>query len=227
MFRTMMYLHWQSSRWAVGLLALMSFALPLLVVQPIGVVGGSEAQHALALLTWSGNVAVLFPALAGFAGVLVALIVWAWDHEEGHVYALSLPLSRARYAFLKGSVGLVFAAVPVVVLGLTSYGALAYSELPGGVNAYPGAMTLRFGLAVLMAYALLFSMAAGTKKTTIRLLLGLTIGLALLALSGPPIAKAMGADLSGMDPATWVLYKSLEWPTPLKVFTGNWMLIDV
>ena len=225
MFRTMMYLQWQSSRWAVLGLAGVAATLPVLASQfPLSAYGNG-AQGAQWLLDWVGMTAAAFPAVAAIAGGLLALLAWTWDHEENHVYALTLPVSRSRYALLRGGVGVIFAMVPVLAVGVTSLVATASIDVPVGLKAYPLALTGRFALAVLVSFGAFFAIGSGTRKTTYITLGVLLASTLLLLVALPMLSSLLGLPFDRMvTDAARVLP---DWPTPFRVFVGNWMLIDV
>ena len=98
--------------------------------------------------------------------------------------------------------------------------------LPAGLHAYPNALAFRFFLSVLVSYAVLFAMAAGTVRTT------LVIVTALLAF------MIVGGSLNGYLSRQFEVFQQvnvveaffrtlLSRNGPLEVFSGSWLLIDV
>ena len=162
---------------------------------------------------------LFYPLLALCVGLLIALIIWMPDRAGRHVYALSMPLARWRFVLLRFGAGLVLVMVPVVLLGIGTLMATAATRLPPGVNAYPGAISLRFLLATLVAFSLAFAVAAGTSRMT-RVVLGI-ICMVILVEIGLSLA-----GITGVDP----VLRLIEWmasPTgPLDIFAGRWMLLD-
>ena len=225
MFREFLFLQWKTSRWGIFLLALVGFALPLLILR---------SAHAVSLNAYAGRADVLqtaamwmplFPLFAAGVGMTAALTAWSWDHKTNHVYALSLPLSRRQYVLMKLSAGLVALVVPVLTLLLGSLIALATIELPEGISAYPFAFAIRFLLACLIVYTIVFALAAGTIRTTVILLIAL-----LLVVVGGSIVTGYLSDLFNTtltSPLDLLVDAMLTWPGPFNVFGGNWMLIDV
>jgi hypothetical protein len=169
MYQPMLYVHWKQIR--VGLIPFIvaSFALPILMVQGLGVTPGtsSTTMEAYRMVNEFQVFLPVFPMLAAAIGGTLALSAWNWDHQHKHVWALSLPLARWEYAMLKMGAGAVLAMLPVAALWLGAHIAAASIELPTGLNAYPNQLALRFALATLVAYSVLFAMAAGTIKTTV------------------------------------------------------------
>lgn len=227
MYQPMIYLHWRQVR--VGLIPFVvaAFGLPLLLVQGMG---GYDPQSAgVAAYQYLVNAQVwlpVFPALAAATGMTLALTSWNWDHQLNHVYALSLPISRWKYATLKMGAGLVLGLIPAAGFWLGVHLAVASVSLPEGLNAYPNALAVRFTLATLVSYAFFFALAAGTVRTTVVL----TTSFLVLLLVG---ASLMGAlvdrvaflqDTNAME----LLVDALTGRHgPLEVFSGSWMLFDV
>jgi hypothetical protein len=107
------------------------------------------------------------------------------------------------------------------VLALLAGAVLAthLTAIPPGLEGYPVALTIRFGLAVLVAYAVFFAISAGTTRTA-GAILAVIGGLILVQV----LASAADVHLDLLTPLQGVL---LSWPGPLAIFTGRWMLIDV
>jgi hypothetical protein len=162
---------------------------------------------------------VLYPVLAAALGLLVAIATWAPDHRGRHVHALSLPLPRWRYVLLRFGAGVVLLAAPVVALLAGAVLATRLAAIPPGLEGYPVALTIRFALAVLVAYAVFFAISAGTTRTA-GAILAVIGGLILVQV----LASAADVHLDLLTPLQGVL---LNWPGPLAIFTGRWMLIDV
>ncbi len=98
--------------------------------------------------------------------------------------------------------------------------------LPEGLHAYPNLLALRFTLAILVSYALLFAMAAGTIKTTVWMVSG-----AILFLLFSNYVTGFLALFFDVFQRThvveWLLAILVDAKGPFEVFTGSWTLIDV
>lgn len=227
MARQMFFVHWKAARWGLLPFLVAAFALPLLSVQGLGGEGGTADvnRFAFRLMEAGALWSALFPLLAVSVGAVLALSAWVWDHHSGHVYALTLPLARWRYASLKFGTGALIMLLPVGTFALGAWLATASVALPPGLEAYPGALVLRFLAATLTAYALFFAMAAGTIRTVV-----LVLGGGLLALVFGNVVLGLVGDLFGFDAVTVttaLLRGLVAWPSPLRIFAGNWMLFDV
>lgn len=229
MFGQILYVHWRAARFALLPFVVAAFGLPLVAVQGLGVPRGSTPEEAFyvwrvfdLLQLWLP----LFPALAAGTGAAVALAVWNWDHRGDHAYALTIPLPRRRYALLKMAAGGLLLAVPFLAFWTGSLAASLSLTLPEGLHAYPTLLAVRFLLAMLLAYALLFALASGTIRLAVLSLTGFALLVVVGALASDVLVEFFPA-LRGWSFIEWLFERLTRWPGPFEVFTGSWMLIDV
>jgi len=217
MFRVLLLTQWKWSRLPLLAGAVAAFALPILSVRVPST--DSMPLRASALLLQVEEWGTWYGALAAAVGLLVGVSAWASDHRGGHVYALSLPIERWKYAVYKFGAGAILLLVPVMLMWGSALLVAAYIELPDGLHAYPTALALRFGLAIFVAYGVFFAISAGTPRTA-----GYVLVLVGGVLAAQLLLNAAGLRVSTLDP---VLRFIAHWPGPFEVFTGPWMLIDV
>jgi hypothetical protein len=216
MYQPMLFIHWKQASWPLLPISVAAFGLPLLSVQGMG---GDVGEGGLFAAAYSPLAVIglpLYPILAFLAGAALALTSWNWDHQQNHVYALSLPLARWEYAMLKMGAGAVLALIPVTALWLGAHIASVSVTLPVGLSAYPNELGARFLLAVALSYTLFFAMAAGTMRTNLWIVSAAISALVI----GVPILVSLGFA----DAALQLLWRP---GGPFEVFTGNWALIDV
>jgi hypothetical protein len=218
MFRVVLYSQWKWSRLIVALGSVAAFALPIVSVQGAARADSSPLQ-AGELLQAVQSWGTLYPVLAAALGLLVAIATWAPDHRGRHVHALSLPLPRWRYVLLRFGAGATLLAAPVMAVSVAALLATWSATIPAGLHGYPVALAIRFALAILVAYAVFFAVSAGTARTA-GVILGLIGGVILVQI----IAGVANIEL---DLLGKVQVAVLNWPGPLAIFTGRWMLIDV
>jgi hypothetical protein len=226
MLRALLYVQWKAARWLLVPFVLLAFGAPLLVLGTARRYGleGDELLSG-ALVTLQSRSLILFPALAALTGFVVALAAWQWDHKLGHVYALSLPVSRARYSLLRFAAGALLLGIPVAALWAGAFTAVLTTPIPEGLHAYPVAFGSRFLLASLIAYATSFALASGTTRTTLVIVTSLVAFLILGNIAVDVIERATG--LHGLfRPIDLLHFALVRWPGPFHVFGGNWMLID-
>jgi hypothetical protein len=217
MFREVLRTQWKWSVWAVIVAAIAGFALPVLTVQDAGLIN-PDAVDVVNMMARVEIVGTFYPILALGAGVAMALLVWAPDHRGNHVYALSLPLPRWHYTLLRLAAGAVLLAPVVITLWIGALIATAASTIPVGLHVYPGAITVRFALALLLGYAFFFALASGTIRTT-AIVLGI-VPVAFIALSGL-ITLVGGPNLLNL--VWWVA----DLPGPFRLLFDPWLLINV
>ena len=220
-------LQWKASRFAVVPFVLAGFGLPLLAVRQAHASAARSPFGAAGTMIDSLQMWLpLFPITAALLGLTLGLGAWSWDHRSNHVYALSLPVTRWEYALLKLAAGVIVLLIPVAaVLAGVSLG-VALIDVPAGLHAYPFAFTFRFLLAALIVFAAAFALAAGTVKTTTRVLSGLVLFLIFGSIAVGFVEQAFGIE--DMWTPIEMLHAAFgRWPGPFHVFGGNWMPIDV
>jgi hypothetical protein len=225
MGKQMLFIHWKTVRWALAPLVVASFALPLLSVRGMGGGDPVEVDTVSSLMGTATVWLPFFPVLAAAVGVILGLSAWHWDHRYNHVYALSLPISRARYATVKFGAGALLALLPAAGLMAGSLLAMIAVDIPEGLRAYPLQLAARFFIAIVTLYAVLFALAAGTVRTTV-IVLSVVCGLPILALLGATYLRDALPLLDGIDVGYWIT-RTIEDFGPVRIFLGNWALIDV
>jgi len=228
MYQPMLYLHWKQIRVALIPLVVASFGLPLVTVTGLGASPGmtTTSLNVYGIVELVRIWLPVFPTLAAAIGATLALSAWNWDHRLGHVYALSLPLSRMEYTLLKMGAGMALALLPVTALWLGAHVAATAVALPEGLHAYPNQLAFRFLLATMIAYSALFAMAAGTVRTTMWVV-GLAAAFVVAGLIGRDLLLMRPDGFRGFDIVGVVMDWLVEGKGPFQVFSGNWSLIDV
>lgn len=217
MFRAILFQQWKWTRIVVILGTVVGFAVPLFSTR--GISGGVDHKVAAEFLSGIQSWGVLYPALAGALGVLVAITLWTPDHRGRHVYSLVLPLPRWRYVLLRYAAGLTLLAAPILAVMLGCLLASGMASLPIGLHPYPLALSVRFALAVLVAFTMFFAISSGTKRTA-----GIILGSLAALVVVQVLLAAAGTETNLLAP---VLNGILTAPGPFAIFTGRWMLIDV
>jgi len=219
MFRQILRAQWLAARLAVVILGVLAFAAPLLAVFWGGDLRSAGSDQVAYWLQGSERIAALLPYLALLVGVAAGFLAWSPDHAGRHVYALSLPVSRARFVALRFGAGAVITAVPALALLVGAIVASLSVSLPEGLHAYPAQLTLRFLLASLTLYAIIFALSISTKRAQL-----LTAG----AIGGVILADLL---LAAWDVHFSVTAETLvlltTWPGPLSILAGAWTLFDV
>jgi len=225
-FKQIFLIQWRATLPVFAMLAVAAFALPLMSVQGVDP-SGDPAGYAYRILAIERMWLPAFPLLAMTTGALLGVFVWSWDHRFNHVYALSLPLSRARYALLKMGAGALLLLGPALALGAGGFVATQAIDIPAPLQSYPGSLAIRFALTSALCYALFFALASSSIRLVVK---GAIALLLVLALSGPAVSllSATVAPEMMMVNVPRVLVRMLMvWPGPFSILAGNWMLFDV
>jgi hypothetical protein len=225
-FKQILLMQWRVSRYALALLLPLCIGLPIALVQLSRVLVDKDSfAPATSMLGATQTWVIAFPVLAAATGCAIALSAWAWDHRTHHVYALTLPIERWRYALMKMGAGAIMIGITAVGVMIGALIALALGRLPEGLHGYPFAFAIRFLFASLICYAITFAFAAGTIKTTVRVFM---IVFTIFVL-GSVLAQFASGILGTQVPTPLELLGDalVTWPGPFNVFGGSWMLIDV
>lgn len=220
MFAAVCRIQWKASRTAVALLAVAGFVIPLLAVQQAGFSAGDRrAWDIVYMLAAVESAGILFPVLAIIVGLALSVSAWSADHQGEHVYALTLPVPRWYYVLLRFGAGALLLLPVVAAVAAGSLTALATVDLPTGLRAYPGVVTLRFAFAALLGYALTFALAAGTRRTA-----AIVVGVVALLVMSAVLVDGMGL---AHNPLLGLIELLIDPAGPLGAFAGPWMLIGV
>lgn len=225
MFRQMLRLHWKTGRWAISAMTLLCLGIPLFVLRMMSASMPDPYFPESAYMMWRQQEFLgVYPLLALVIGTAAGLAAWSWDHQVKHVYSLSLPVSRGRYALLKMASGFVILLIPIAGLVAGVLVGLATLNLPTGLNAYPVSFVARFFFAALITYAATFALASTTVRTTAFILVGGLVVLVFGTIAAEFYADVMNTAVT--SPAEFIYNGLLHWPGPFSVFGGSWMLID-
>ena len=217
MLRTIIWMQWKSTRALALLTTVVAFALPLASLK-----SAADTYSPATFVATMQSFGAAYSLLAALTGLLVAVSAWRPDHAGRHVYALSLPLPRTRYALFRFSAGLVFIVPTIVALLVGSLLVASSGAIPDGLHAFPFSLALRFALAALVAYAIFFSIASSTNRTAgiiVTIIAGIIFAQYLVLVFG---GGSRSVDLLG-EVARFIFVR----PGILSVFSGRWMLIDV
>ena len=228
MFKKILLVQWSAMKLPLLPMVIAAFALPLASVQgrfllSLGTPTDRAASALMVLQPWLP----FYPALAVIVGVSIALGIWAWDLQGKHVYALTLPMTRRHYVLLKMAAGASLVILPGVALWIGAMAATASADVPSGLNVYPTAVAVRFGLASLLAYGATFALSAWSGRKAL-IVVSLVAGALVLADVGVvALSGTFAPELTGFSPTAWVLESLSRTPGPFGLFTGNWSMIDV
>lgn len=214
MFNALMAVQWKWTKGAALLATIIGFGLPIWSVQSIDL----EHYGPGYVVARMQSFGVAYALLAGMVGLAFALLAWSADHRGRHVYALTLPVSRARYAAMRFGSGAVFLLLPALGVLAGCVIGVVIANVPNGLHGYPVALALRFFLASAVAFSIFFAVAASTARAA-GVVLGGVAAVFFLAFA----LSAASVDVDVLGKVSDFLFTQ---PGPLSVFTGRWMLID-
>jgi hypothetical protein len=217
-FKQVLLAQWIWARLALVVLAVIGFGIPLVSVFYGADLAGAAVSRVGEWLTAADRVAAVLPYFALLAGVLAGVLAWSPDIAGRHVYALSLPLSRAYFVTMRFVAGAVLTLVPAGAFALGAVIASLAVSLPPGVHAHPVEVAARFWLATLTVYAIIFAISSASRRGQIAFIsiIGGAVLVDLLLLT-------LSADFSITAEAFALL---TNWPGPLAILTGRWALFD-
>ncbi len=216
MFEAMVRIQWKACRHFVIIFMLAAFCLPIASVH-LGWKGEATnlPQFLAELELWGW----FYPVLAAATAISIAILTWRSDRRGRHIYAMTLPIDRSRYVWLRLAGGALLAGPVLLAAWLGALVSVWSITMPEGLRSFPIILGLKFGLALLLFLSLAFAVASASPRTLgwmyrgLALLVALHIGVALL---WPSVNIAL-TILSALATA----------PGPFAALGGRWMLIDV
>jgi hypothetical protein len=217
MFAMILRTQWKWTRAAVAGFSLLAFFFPALAWRAFS--STREGGTLSSVMDGFGMLGPLLGFLAVLGPFVLAALPWTIDHEGKHVYALSLPVTWARFVWMRFAAGAATLVLPALALYVGCLLVLATLELPPLLRAYPGALALRFLFACLVAYGATFALQylAGRRAAVVALVALLAMGVVSIVLAMFGLGDAVSAFGSFM----------FDWPGPLSIFVEPWTLIDV
>ena len=218
MFATILRTQWAWTRLHVAGIALLAFVAPVfswrLVADP-----NPNVSSAFQLIEGFAPLSVILTGIALLGPFLLAALPWTIDAETKHVYPLSLPMKWSQFISMRFAAGALTLLIPAAALYLGSVAVVAMVDLPPLLRAYPGALTLRFLLAMLVTYGAAFALQylAGRRAAIVVLL-------ALIAMMVIGLAAWMIGAGDAIDAIGRFLF---TWPGPFAIYAETWTLIDV
>jgi hypothetical protein len=213
MFRAIAETQWKWTRGYALVATILGFIIPLASLQAAHV--RVEANEFVSTMSAFG---AAYAMLAAATGLVVGFLAWSHDHRGRHVYALTLPVSRARYALMRLGAGALFLVPPVLAVMLGGIAVAVFGAIPEGLRAYPVALALRFLFATLVAYTAFFAIASATQRAA-----GILLGVIATVLLVAYVLAIADSDIDFLPRVVAALFDSRG---IFSVFTGRWTLID-
>jgi hypothetical protein len=218
MFRQTLYVQWKWQRDFLAFYTAMAFAAPLLILWiAVPHLGLSSARDLVRTGSWIGAATAVIAVLAGLN---VAWQSYALDERAGHIYALTLPITRVRALSLRAASAAVVLTLPAVGLWLGAMLAVGQVSLPTTLHSYAGSLAIRALLASWLSHACMFALRYSAGRRTKGILIALLLlvgGLGFLTAAVPASRVAIGRLGDAV----------ISNPGPFGVLFGRWTMIDV
>ena len=194
------------------------FAAPLIILWvALPHLGLTSARELVSV----GNVVGLTSAVISvLAGLTVAWQGYGTDDRVGHIYALSLPITRSRALAIRAGAAALLLMLPALGVWLGASLAANQVTLPATLHSYAGSLASRALLAAWLAHACMFALRYSAGRRAKVVLATLVIGLGTLGFATEAVPPARDAIIRAGN----FLVSN---PGPFGVLFGGWTLIDV
>lgn len=218
MFKQVLYTQWKWAQWGLLVACVVVFATPMLALASLGGrdVSLLPVDTVVGALQGAG---VGYAVCAVLAGMWIAASAWSNDQQLDYVYALTRPVPRWYFVMLRfgGGTALVAAVVAACVAGALVGASVV--RLPATLHTYPGALSLRFALALFVSFGAAFGVFGAASKSLSRsTAIGLVAVLGIVAFDVTLLGGALSSAVGRFLVSRW---------SPIGVYIGRWMLIDV
>jgi len=218
MFGQTLYVQWKWNRDFLAFYTFVAFTAPLVILWvALPHLGLSSARE---LVRVGGVVGIAIAVISVCAGMTVAWQGYGVDERVGHIYTLSLPITRTRALVMRAAAALALLTVPAMGVWVGSALAAGQVALPASLHSYAGSLAGRALLAAWLAHACMFALrySAGRRAKVVLFTLALGIG-------------SLGFATEALPSARSTIVRAAEFlisnPGPFGVFFGRWTLIDV
>jgi hypothetical protein len=218
MFAQTLYVQWKWNRDFLAFYTIAAFAAPVIILWiALTYVGFTSARE---LVLVGGVVGVTTAVIAVVAGLTVAWQGYGVDDRVGHIYALSLPVTRSRALALRAATAALILILPALGVWLGSTLAATQVTMPPMLRSYAGALAVRALLAAWLAHTCMFALryAAGRRAKLVLAGLVVTIGVLGFATEAVPAARDVIMSVGNF---------LISNQGPFGVVFGRWTLIDV
>jgi len=218
MFAQTLYVQWKWNRDFLAFYMIVAFAAPLVILWAalphLGLTSGRE------LVSVGGAVGATTGVIAVLAGLTIAWQGYGVDERAGHIYALSLPVTRGRALAIRAGTATIMLALPALAIWVGAMIAAGQVELPPSLHSYAGSLATKALLASWLAHACVFALRYCARRRARSVLAVLVV--AVIALSAT--AMVVPGTRAGIARAGDFLISN---PGPFGVLFGRWTLIDV
>jgi hypothetical protein len=218
MFRQVLFAQWKWSREILAFFIVAGFVIPLIV--PWLILPRTGVPSARELVAIGQAIGGTTLSLVVLAGLLLALQSHGVDERAGHIYSLTLPVTRTRFLTTRTISAFILLVVPSLAIWLGGALVAGQLEIPPTLRSYAGALALRALLASWLIYAGVTAVRYSAGRRAKAVILALLVAFVVLGVLSATNAPTRSL-ISGL--ARFFLVN----PGPFGVFVGRWTLIDV
>jgi len=218
MFGQTLYVQWKWNRDFLAFYTAVGFAAPLVILwialPHLGL------TSALELVSVGNAVGMTTAVIASVAGLTVAWQGYGIDDRVGHIYALSLPVTRRRALAMRAGAAALVLTLPALGVWVGATLAAGQVALPATLHSYAGSLASRALLAAWLAHACMFALRYSAGRQAKMVLATLLVGLGVLGIAVvllPPVRGALSSGYAFL----------ISNPGPFGVLFARWTLIDV
>jgi len=156
MFAQTLYVQWKWNRDFLAFYTAVGFAAPLVILWiALPHLGLTSARE---LVSVGNAVGMTTAVIASVAGLTVAWQGYGIDDRVGHIYALSLPITRRRALAMRAGAAALVLALPALGVWVGAMMAAGQVVLPATLHSYAGSLASRALLAAWLAHACMFAL---------------------------------------------------------------------
>jgi hypothetical protein len=218
MFGQSLYVQWKWNRDFLAFYAAAAFTAPLLILwialPRLGLSSGRE------LVTTGGVIGATTAAIAILTGLTVAWQGYGTDERVGHIYALSLPITRGRALAIRAGTAALLLIIPAIAAWGGAMMAANQVELPAALHSYAGSLAMKALLLSWLAHACMFALRYCARRRAKLVFSALVVAVSLIVLM---TVVAPSTRTSTSRVGNFIISN----PGPFGVLFGRWTLIDV
>ena len=143
MFGQILYVQWKWNRDFLAFYTAVGFAAPLIVIwialPHMGLTSPGE------LVSVGGAIGAVCGGIAALAGMSVAWQGYNVDDRLGHIYSLSLPITRIRGLWLRAVTASATLMIPALGIWIGGLIAAGQMDAPAPLESYAGSLAIRPG----------------------------------------------------------------------------------
>jgi hypothetical protein len=213
-----LFVQWKWSRDFLAFFTAIAFAAPLLIAWiALPHLGFTSPRE---LVNVGGAIGATVGGIAAISGVAIAWLGYGVDETVGHIYALSLPITRLRALWYRAATASALLVIPAVGVWVGATVAAGQMSLPSTLESYSGSLAIRALLASWLAHACMFALrhSAGRRAKAVLAILAVVATVVPLIAVFAPSSRELIVRVGDFITSN---------PGPFGVFFGRWTLIDV